>query len=454
MKVFAMVLFTVVFGASLFAEMEDGDFYLPGYLLENHNPKVDFSAFDADSLYWQVLTNMTEGRCGVYTGYYRSENGETLHVHVFGGNPAPCTPHHIFDVVSNSWTAGTPMPIEMRYGASTTYENKVYMFGSFASGNMCMIYDIKGNSYSNGTSMPTGLNDVNIALVEDKGLIYLIGGGDSWTANNIVQVYDIAGDSYFYATPLPEGVMSGASGYLGNDTLVLATGYTSSSQWSSSVYKGYIDPANPANITWAASGTIPGVGRRRCGYASYGDKLFVIAGQDGSYGYLNSCYMYQSDSGWVQIPDKPSLSMNHTCVIMPITLVDASEMTLFSLAGYLNSTYMPYNEALHTDIILSVEEPEIPGLGEFYFSVISGNLSKDDVRIRLNLPHQTDVRFYVFDMIGRKIRSEVFSGVQPGAHTLTWEKTSEDGQVVPNGTYIFRIEAGENSVSGKITVAE
>ncbi|MBN1620612.1 hypothetical protein JW890_07805 [candidate division WOR-3 bacterium] len=454
MKIFVMALLAVFFSTVLFSAWEDGDPDSPILQISNKAPENNFSALDADSLYWQVLTNMPEGRCGVFTGYYRSENGETLHVHVFGGNAAPCTPHYIFDVVTNSWSAGTPLPVEMRYGASATYESNIYMFGSYLGLGTCVIYSIKADAYSYGATMPTPLNDANIALAEDRGLIYLIGGGSGWTANNVVQVYDIAGDSYFYATSIPEGVMCGASGYLGNDTLILATGYTSSAQWSASVYKGYIDPANPANITWTADGNIPGVGRRRCGYASHGDKLYVIAGQDGSYGYLNSCYMYQSDSGWVQIQDKPTYSMNHTCLTMPVTLVDADEIMLFSMAGYLNSVYMPYCEVLHTGVILSVEEPVLPVTEGFYCSLVSGNIGNGPVVINFVLAQNSDVRFSVYDITGREVKTSLFSGVLQGSHNLTWEKTDNNSEKLPSGTYFFILSACCESYRGKLVFAE
>ncbi len=454
MKIFVMVLLAVFFSTVLFSAWEDGDPESPVLQISNRAPENNFSALNADSLYWQVLTNIPEGRGGVFTGYYRSDDGETLQIHVFGGNPTPSTPHHIYDVVANSWVTGTPMPIEMRYGASTTYDNKVYMYGSFPAGSMCVIYDLKANSYTNGASMPIGLNDANIALAEDRGLIYLIGGGNVWTASSVVQVYDVAGDSYFSATSIPEGVMCGASGYIGNDTLILATGYTSSAQWSASVYKGYIDPANPANITWTAAGNIPGVGRRRCGYASYGDKLYVIAGQDGSYGYLNSCYMYQSDSGWVQIPDKPTYSMNHTCLTMPVTLVDADEIMLFSMAGYLNSVYMPYCEVFHTDVILSVEEPIVPITEEFFCSLVSGYLGNGPVIINFVLAENSDVRFSVYDITGREVKTSLFSGVLQGSHNLTWEKTDNNFEKLPAGTYFFVLSTGSESYKGKLVLAE
>lgn len=451
------VLFTVILagfvGLPVYSAVEDGDQRI--LQTSNYLETVGYTTLNADSLYWQVLTNMPEGRCGIFTGYYRSSDGETLQIHVFGGNAAPCTPHYIFDLLSNSWSTGTALPVEMRYGTSTTYQNKIYMFGSYLGLGTCVIYDILADTYHIGPTMLTPLNDANVALVEDKGLIYLIGGGSGWTASSTVQVYDIAGDSYFYATSLPVGNMCGASGYLGNDTLMLATGYSASAQWSAAVYKGYIDPANPSVITWTADGNIPGLGRRRCGYASFGDKLYIIAGQDGSYNYLSSCYMYKSDSGWSAIPDKPTLCMNHTCLIAPVMLVEDDEMNLFSCAGMDAVGYRPYCEMLHTDVILSVEEePVIPEQNGFLFSLISGNFSREDVRIKFTVTENSDVRFSIYDMAGRQLRTVNFSGVLPGSHVLTWEKTDGSGQEVPAGTYIFKLTAGEYSGSGKITVTE
>ena len=81
------------------------------------------------------------------------------------------------------------------------------------------------------------------------------------------------------------------------------------------------------------------------------------------------------------------------------------------------------------------------------------NPFRDRTTLTYTLPEQMTVHIEIYDVLGRKVHTLVREKKQPaGAHTLTWEGTTDSGAAVASGTYFARIRAGTHSEILKMVV--
>jgi len=428
--------------AILFAS-EEGEENL-GPILDN---EIDVEIYPDAS--WEALVNMPIGKCGCYIGYQTSVADEANYIHVFGGNPAPGTEHMVYDITAGTWsTAASTLPAQKRYGATVTSGNFIYLIAGYGDKTI-VIWDIAGDSCWVSPAITTLDNRLCAVLVGD--LIYIAGGGNGgWTPGANVEVYDISGDSIYAATSMPGARLGGAFGYIGNDTLIYACGHDGGT-YHSNTYMGYINPADPADITWITGDALPGTGRRSVGYGSACDTvLFMAAGQFGST-YTNEAWAYFRNSGWVALPDKPSPVpfMNVNSVAVPSA---GNEIWFYCSGGYESGTYYPTFDRYLSDIINYIEEN--PG-GEisnnFNYNLLTP-ITSDIAKIQFNLPVSGSVVFTVYDFSGREVRMDYYSSIGSGSHTMNWGLNDNNNEQVSAGSYFFRLEAAGNVATGKFVV--
>ncbi|KQC11965.1 MAG: hypothetical protein APR63_11915 [Desulfuromonas sp. SDB] len=406
-----------------------------------------------DTSYWYSLPNMPRTASGPGVGYCCQETN--TYVHVFGGNPAPNTDHNVYDWDAGTWSAGPSVPGDFRYGAIASYGHKIYLFGGWQALTSVWVYDCIGDSFYAGGNLVTGCNDGAACVDYDRGLIYIIGGGNGWTELNCVQVYDPAGDSCFAATTLPTTWMSAAVGYIGNDTLLVAFG-RSGTTYTNNYMFGIIDPANPANITWGSTASTGYIGVYRPGFANMANCLWVFGGGSGSYEVQT--VMYETNVGWSQLPDKitPGQNIGGCAVTVNDSIYDYDARVIpVAAGGY--SPYYDVFEALHTGIIIMLgiqEEPVIENPDVFTYQLLTPNPVSGNVQIQFALPTDSRVSFNVYDISGRTVNTSTFSNMSAGVHTLVWDRTDRSGHQVSAGNYFFRLEAGENTATGKLIVTE
>jgi hypothetical protein len=71
------------------------------------------------------------------------------------------------------------------------------------------------------------------------------------------------------------------------------------------------------------------------------------------------------------------------------------------------------------------------------------NPSNPTTTIQYQLPQGQNVRITIYDITGRKVKELVNEFRSAGEHIVQWDGKNQDGAVVANGTYIYRIEAGD-----------
>ena len=70
--------------------------------------------------------------------------------------------------------------------------------------------------------------------------------------------------------------------------------------------------------------------------------------------------------------------------------------------------------------------------------------------IPVNLEHSSDITISVYDLSGRLVRQMTTGNMPIGSHSLVWDGTNETGSPVRNGTYVYRVRAGDNELSERV----
>ncbi len=72
--------------------------------------------------------------------------------------------------------------------------------------------------------------------------------------------------------------------------------------------------------------------------------------------------------------------------------------------------------------------------------------------INVTLSRESHTLVTVVDLAGRMLRELHAGFLSAGPHALTWDGADSHGQVLPSGVYFFRVVAGAESQSGKLTL--
>lgn len=75
-----------------------------------------------------------------------------------------------------------------------------------------------------------------------------------------------------------------------------------------------------------------------------------------------------------------------------------------------------------------------------------------ETRIRYELSRSTAVDLDVYDLLGRRVRSLVQKRRIAGEHTVRWDATDDNGQPLASGVYFYRLRAGDEVRSQKMTL--
>src|SRR5438477_1085558 len=101
---------------------------------------------------WTQLANMPTAKGNIQGAYW---NGK---IYVPGGYiGSHITENAIYDIASNMWTTGAPLPAPQS-GQNVAFNNKIYNFGGNPGPQSTVtIYDIATNTWSNGAAMPVAI---------------------------------------------------------------------------------------------------------------------------------------------------------------------------------------------------------------------------------------------------------------------------------------------------------
>jgi hypothetical protein len=72
--------------------------------------------------------------------------------------------------------------------------------------------------------------------------------------------------------------------------------------------------------------------------------------------------------------------------------------------------------------------------------------------IEFGLPVRAEVRLYVYDILGKRVRDLVRKTLPPGTHAVQWDGRDDSGLPLSSGIYFVRIRAGNFSAVRKVTL--
>jgi hypothetical protein len=155
---------------------------------------------------WTALASMTTGPDYLFHAEYGG-NGK---IYVMGGENGG-TLNRIYDITTNTWSAGAPVPECVLDHGHAYYNGKVYVIGGWACGaasSAVYAYDVASNTWS-APLAPLPQTELNMATVAINGKIYVANGlychdqpPGCDTVNNLF-IYDIAGNSWTSGPPSP-----------------------------------------------------------------------------------------------------------------------------------------------------------------------------------------------------------------------------------------------------------
>lgn len=66
-----------------------------------------------------------------------------------------------------------------------------------------------------------------------------------------------------------------------------------------------------------------------------------------------------------------------------------------------------------------------------------------ETQFSLSLPAESNVSFVIFNITGQMVKTLVNDHMSAGTHTITWDGTNENGNVVSSGIYFYKVVAGD-----------
>jgi N-acetylneuraminic acid mutarotase len=180
-----------------------------GYLDQGGNTDLTYT-YDPGSDTWTQKASMVGRRYGAPGVYAANVNK----FYVFGGldqNFALTATTQIYDVATNTWSLGTPMPDPVgRFFPGAAYDDasgKIYVIGGdddlgFERTNN-WIFDPVTDTWDSSTALPIPIAVAGAGQTEDNGKIYVMGTYNGGAGSTLNQIYDITSNTWSSGAAIP-----------------------------------------------------------------------------------------------------------------------------------------------------------------------------------------------------------------------------------------------------------
>jgi hypothetical protein len=160
---------------------------------------------------------------------------------------------------------------------------------------------------------------------------------------------------------------------------------------------------------------------------------------------------------WVLVVDAPSSEIPATLAFGGIeTAPEEFEVALFSgdggaerdLRSEGSEILLPpgssasYRLAVGTPAYIEQVRDSQPSPPAFALGSPAPNPTRGAVSLSYTLPEPAGVRFRIYDVGGRLVRTLMDEPVEAGRHVISWSGTDAAGRMVPAGVFFGRLEAG------------
>ncbi|MDZ7588047.1 MAG: hypothetical protein U5J78_02370 [Parasphingorhabdus sp.] len=195
-----------------------------------------------------------------------------------------------------------PVPQGRLASAAVAAGGKIYIFGGYTveqdgdevSTPEVFAFNPADNSYARVADMPTPVDDM-VALSYADRYIFLISGWHDEGNVSVVQLYDTQTDSWQEATAFPGTPVFGHAGGIAGNSMIVAggtavLGLVDGKRKFGAInlaWRGEIDPANPARISWRGVKPLPGNGLYRAAAVgdNAGNRILFAGGANAAYNY-------------------------------------------------------------------------------------------------------------------------------------------------------------------------
>jgi Kelch motif. len=215
-----------------------------------------------------------------------ASNGTSIYAFAGNTNGGAHAEAYRYDPSANTWTALASMPTGPDYLCHAEYggNGKIYVMGGGNGGTLNRIYDIATNTWSAGAPVPEAVFDHGHAYWNSK--IYVIGGIVFGVAWNAVYAYDVATNTWSAPlSNLPQAEFDMACGAI-NNKIYCANGSTSTQPGHAHNELFIYDIA--AN-SWTTGANSPQASIYPAGTV-VGGKLYMVGGFDTK--AFNNTYLY------------------------------------------------------------------------------------------------------------------------------------------------------------------
>ena len=213
------------------AVTSDGTFGYSAGGINNGLPENAFYRYDTVANTWTSLANVTTGFYDAGIAYDSNNNK----IYVFGGfdpNFFVLDTTQIYDIASNTWSMGAPMPDTAgRYFPAAVYysgNNKIYVMGGFDGATFSEQSQTWGDHpvadtwNTSRSPIPGPMGGAGYSIVGQ--FAYLAGHWNNGLASTDHYQYDIAADSWTSVAPVPVPIYRPAAGAIGTQTFLVGGG--------------------------------------------------------------------------------------------------------------------------------------------------------------------------------------------------------------------------------------
>jgi hypothetical protein len=176
---------------------------------------------------------------------------------------------------------------------------------------------------------------------------------------------------------------------------------------------------------------------------------FILGGYDPHYsvdrlGANGSDLLFSSEDGYGRMfikEDEGYHAISSSVLLAAIASGDSLNLRSYLLAEMVN-TFLGYNPST--------------SLREVFSGVINGtnhpNPFSGKTTIEYTLSETGRVIIDVYDLSGKVIKRLVNDDILPGSYSITWDATNENGTLVNDGFYFFKVSQGNQSVTEKMVL--
>jgi hypothetical protein len=94
-------------------------------------------------------------------------------------------------------------------------------------------------------------------------------------------------------------------------------------------------------------------------------------------------------------------------------------------------------------LIVGIEEPSVQIPLQYQLLQNYPNPFNPVTIISFEIPHQEQVRLFIYNILGQKVKILTEEVYQAGRHRLEWDGTGEAGEKLASGIYFMQLRAGE-----------